>query len=203
MINQHWANIQSQLQSLKSFMPIYARNPVDGMRRLPQLDWSMLLGFHVVVAAICGIIGNLIERNWLGAIASTIVAPLAAFVLTFFLTGFFYYLILIVFKTTPSFYSILQNLIFAALPSQFLGVLSGLVPPVYLIGMAASLMLLYVGFVSNLRLEAKKLRNVLFGLFAIFAAYWIFQLVQNTSSSNRIRIKATPESLDILEKEMQ
>ncbi len=203
MINARWEHIKIQLLETQSFSRRFVRNPIESMRSLPVLDWPVLLGLHSAIAASCGILGGLIERNWLGAIASLLVAPLAALILTFLFSGIFYYVIQFAFGKTPDFYRLVQNVVFAVIPSQVLGIISGLVPPIFLLGVAATLMLLYVGLVSNLGLEAKKLKNIFLSLFAVVAVYWVVQLVSMSSSSNRIRLKATPESLDILEKEMQ
>lgn len=153
-------------------------------------------------AAICGVIANLIERNILGMITGIVIAPIAHLLVLAIATGFFFYTFMFFFKREVPFRQIFLTLMFAAIPLQVVNVAVHLIPPLVLVGLAATLFLLFVGFVDNFHLDRAKVSKMLVGIMAIYAIFWAIQLVRLTSKHERLRIKATPESLDILEKEL-
>jgi hypothetical protein len=121
----------------------------------------------------------------------------------FILSGFFYYAFLFVFKQTTSFRQIFTHLLFASIPVLLVSILSPLVPLIGLVGLGAACLLLIIGFTSNFGLPLKKVRNLLFGMFLTYAALLVIQMITWRGGKESLRVKATPESLDILEKELK
>jgi hypothetical protein len=60
-----------------------------------------------------------------------------------------------------------------------------------------------VGFVHEFSLPREKVKRVLAAFVLIYLVIWVTQLIQLTSRKETFRMKATPESLDILEKEFK
>ena len=65
-----------------------------------------------------------------------------------------------------------------------------------------ALMLAFVGFVDTFSVPREPLKKLFIAIFVIFTIYWGFQQFQTTYRHKTMRVKATPESLDILEKEL-
>lgn len=202
MRNINWDLLRAKLKEAIFVLPHFFKNPVQGMRNLPDWDWPTMLVLEAAFAAICGVISNLLERNILGMITGLIIAPLAHLIVMAIATGFFYYTFMFFFKREIPYRQIFLTLMFAAIPLQILNVAVHLIPPLVLVGLAASMFLLFVAFVDNFHLDRAKVSKMLVGILAIYAIFWAIQLVRVTSKHERLRMKATPESLDILEKEL-
>ena len=199
----NWPHLRARLKEAVLVLPHFAKNPVQGMRQLPDWDWPTMLVLQGAFAAICAVLSNLIERDIIGAITGVIISPIAALLITAVFAGFFYYTFLFFFKREIPYRQIYLVLVFAAIPSQVTVVVASLIPPIVLIGVLGSMLLLFVGFTENFHLERLKTRNLLIGMTVIYLAFWGLQLFNYTSKHERMRLKATPESLDILEKELK
>lgn len=91
---------------------------------------------------------------------------------------------------------------FALLPALTISTLSGLIPPITLVGTALTGLLLIVGFVDNFRLPKKKVTKLICGLFLIYVIIWITSTISFQQKSEEFRYKHKPENLDILQKEL-
>ncbi len=202
MKNINWTLIRAKLKEALLVLPHFFKNPVQGMRTLPDWDWPTMLILQGAFAASCAIVGNIIDRNIVALITGIVIAPLANIVATGIGAGFFYYTFKFFFQREIPFRQLYQTLIFASIPVLIVGIVSQLIPPIVLLGCAAFMLLLFVGFVDNFNLERKKVRNLLIGLAVLYALSLAFQILRTTSRHEHMRMKATPESLDILEKEL-
>lgn len=199
----NWVQLRAKLKEAILALPHFFKNPVQGMRTLPDWDWSTMLLLQTSFSAACAVLGNLLERDLLGVFTGLVLAPIAAVVVTAVGTGFFYYTFLFFFKREVPFRQIYLHVLFAAIPLQITSVVTPLIPPMILIGVASSLFLLFIGFVENFSIERQKAQKLLIAIGVIYTLFWGFQLFNSTSKHERMRLKATPESLDILEKELK
>ena len=172
------------------------------MRMLPDWDWPTMLILQGAFAATCAVLANLIERNILGVFTGLIIAPIANILLVAIGSGVFFYVFMFFFKKEISFKQIYLHLLFAAIPVQVVVIVASLVPPIFLVGAAATFALLFVAFVDVFHLDRQKSKKLLIGLMVVYTIFWAISLVRMSSKHERMRIKATPESLDILEKEL-
>lgn len=203
MIKQlDWPHIKQQVREAVIGLPHFFKNPVEGMRTLPQWDWPTTLIIQGVFAAACSMLANLLQRDVLGVFISLPLAPLASYLTVAICAGFFYYVFLFFFHRDISFQKIYLHIVFASFAVWITNIVASLIPPISLIGAAAACMLLYVGFVENFSLDRRKVRQLMAGLMIAYALVWTFQLVRSTSRHESMRLRATPESLDILEKEL-
>lgn len=198
-----WPLLRARLKDGILVLPHFFKNPVQGMRLLPDWDWPTMVLLQGAFAAACAVIGNMLERDILGVFTGLVLAPLSSIVVIAVGSGFFYYTFLFFFKREIPFRQIWLHQIFAAIPVQLTAVTAPIIPPVILIGVAASMYLLYVGFTENFHLERAKVKKLLIGLGAIYAIFQATQFVSYSNKHDRMRLKATPESLDILEKELR
>lgn len=199
----NWTLIRAKLREALLALPYFFRNPVQGMRTLPDWDWPTMLLLQGAFAAACASLAHILQRDILGFITGLILAPLSNISIVFIASGFFFYTFLFFFKREIPFRQIYLHVLFAALPVQLVSIISGFVPPVILVGLAAATLLLYVGFTDVFQLDRKRTRNLLAGILAIYLLFWAVSLVRTTTRFERQRMKATPESLDILEKELK
>ncbi len=198
----NWPSIKAKLREAILVLPHFFRNPVEGMRTLPDWEWPETLILQAIFAAGVAFISNLLDRDILGAITGLIIAPISFIALTAVGSGVFFYLFKFYFHREVEFRMLYIHMLFAAIPTMLVSIVAFMLPPVLLIGAFATALLLYVGFVSNFQLPQRKLRNVLISFFAAYAIFWAFTLIGNNNRHKSMRMKATPESLDILEKEL-
>jgi len=173
-----------------------------GMRSLPFWEWPTILILQSGFAIACSIVANLIERDFFGLVTGIVIAPLSSLLMVGVGAGFFYYLILFVFKREVQYRQVYLNVLFSSIPIMLVSTVAFLLPPLIPIGGAATLGLLYLGLVDNFQLPRRPMRNIFFALLAIHILYWGFQQVQFGGHHKSIHQRATPESLDILEKEL-
>lgn len=202
MSSYNWSDIKLKLKEALFALPHFFKNPVQGMRELPTWDWPTLLILQMAFALVCGELKNMIERDIIGFFTDIVISPIAAVALTGIIAGWFYYGIKFIFGREVSFHSLYTHVVFAGIPAQISYIVTKHFPPVNILGLAVSIFLLHVGFVHNFQLERKKLKKLFAGLIVLFAAWWAFQFVGSTVRRDTLRQKATPESLDILEKEL-
>jgi hypothetical protein len=198
-----WTRFRTAIQQALVTLPHFLKHPIDGMRQMPDWDWPTLLTLQGGFALICGVMMDLAERHYLSAVASIFIAPIVAIAANAITSGFFYYTFLFYFRTRVEYRPIFTHLLFASIPVLLMSILRPFVPLVGLVGLAAAGILLLVGFTVNFRLPMKPLRNLLFVIFLVYAASLIFQMFRYEGGRESLRVRATPESLDILEKELK
>ncbi|MBX3022384.1 MAG: hypothetical protein KF799_11990 [Bdellovibrionales bacterium] len=200
--NIDWNLIRARLKEAILVLPHFFKNPIQGMRTLPAWDWPTILILQGAFAAVCAILTSAVARNLLGMFTGIVIGPITQLLLISISSGFFYYTFMFFFGREIPYRQIYITLIFAAIPGLIANIISPILPPAMMVGGIASIGLLYVGFVSNFYLDRMKVRNLLGALLIIYAAMWAVQIFKSNSRHNLMREKATPESLDILEKEL-
>jgi hypothetical protein len=197
-----WPIIKARLKEAVLVLPHFGRNPVQFMRNLPPWEWPEMLILQAIFAAACAVLTSAVARNFLGVITGIVVGPVTQLLIVSISAGFFFYLFMFYFHREVPYRQIYIHLMFAAIPAMLCNILAPVIPPATLIGIVGTAMLLFVGFVSNFHLDRMKVRNILGGLVLIYIVCWAVQMVTFSNKHERLREKATPESLDILEKEL-
>ncbi len=146
---------------------------------------------------------DVLARHAVSAIVSIFIAPFIANIVVAVLSGFFFYTFMFLFHRHVEFRRVYTHLVLASIPVFLMSILSPLVPLIGLVGLGAASLLLIVGFSSNFDLPVKKVRNLIFGLFLAYSAILIVQMISWQGGKEKLRVRATPESLDILEKELK
>ena len=202
MSTHSWVEIKAKLREAILWLPNFFANPVQGMRQLPDWDWPTLLILPPSFALACGTIKNLIERDVLGLFTDILIAPLAAVVVTGIVAAWFFYGFKFFFHREIPFRAIYTHLVFAAIPAQVTNIATKYIPLLNFPGLVVSIYLLHIGFVHNFTLDSRRLKHLFIGLFTVFVLWWAVQFYKVSYHRDSLRIRATPESLDILEKEL-
>ncbi len=198
----NWKLIRQEIfDSLKVLLD-FAKNPIQGMKTLPDWKWPKLLFLMGGFAAICGVLRGVVNRSFLEMISGVLVYPVSALLMIAIFSGLFFYIFMFFYKRQLSYQRVYTHVTFAVLPSVLLSTVSYLVPPITLLGSAITGLLLIVGFVDNFRLPKKAVTKMVSGLFLVYVIIWIFSTISFQQKKEEFRMKALPESLDILEKEL-
>src|SRR5438105_149946 len=111
-----WGKLRHSLQQALFTLPHFLKNPVDGMRHLPDWDWPVLLILQGGMAAISGFVKDIVGRHYIGAIVSIFIFPLVALVTSAVVTGFFFYTFMFFFQRHVDFRRVFTHVLFASIP---------------------------------------------------------------------------------------
>ena len=202
MKSYDWSNIRARLGEALRALPHFAKNPVVGMRTLPDWDWPTILILQAGFAAVTASLSHLIGRNFVLMITSLVIAPITHLALVAVFAGFFYYVFKFAFARDVPYRQVYLNTVFASIPTQLILIVAPLLPPLALVGGFGTCLLAYVGFVDNFHIPAKPIRILLGVMFAVYAGLGVQQFLSQKHHHVRMKERASPESMDILEREL-
>ncbi len=161
--------------ALKSVLLRFLRHPLEEIKNVPDWQWSRILILHVAIAASTGALSGLAEQRVLfGIVAGFFFKPFVTLTLMGISSLFFYYCFQIFAEMTVSFRRLFTVVLFANIPQFLFQTIEGFVPPIALVGMAFTALLLLVGFVENFKLNRKLAIRLLSFLYVIFFVLWIW-----------------------------
>lgn len=211
-----WDQWRRRLREAGNLLIHFARNPVQGMRNLPQWDWPFLLVCQSIAAAACGFAAGVVGLRPLDAIVGLFFSPISNLIASGILAGFFYYVFGFFLHRPATYHAIYTHITFAQLPALVLMAVAPVmrhfvrgpaadtaVSFLMLVGFAATAMLLLVGFVDNLKQERRTMVRLLVGLLAFFTISWVVNAIQNRRQTESLRQDFHEKTLDILENELK
>ena len=198
-----WQAFQSRTKEVLHFLMEYFKNPIIGIRKTPEWDWPTVIIVQGALSSFCGLLSGIVAQSVSGALLGFIFFPITAIITHFVVSGFFYYTFLFFYNTQVAFRQLYIVTVLANLPFIVLTILSPLLRPITLVGLAVTGLLLLVGFVENFRLPKRSLARFLLILYALYVVMWVVSTVNLSKKETAFRKMATPESLDILEKELR
>ena len=190
------------LQALLA-LPRFLKNPVQGMKDLPDWEWPIILALQATLGLACGVVAAILSRSILLIFTSIIIAPISTVAVNLILSGFFYYTFLFFFKKEVSYRLLATHMLFASIPVLLCNIIAPIIPLISILGVVASGILLYVGFRENIQADDKKLRYLVGGLVLFYVLSVGVQMIKFNRPDRDMKIRATPESIDILEQELQ
>lgn len=207
---RHWQNqiktwigsVTPKLPDMLDFARTFAKNPASSMTALPEWEWPEIVLSQAALAAGAGFIGGLTSRQIGAIVFGPIITPITNALLVALGSGVIYYALLFVFEREDSFRRIYMNVFFASLPTLLITTITPLFGPLIFLGLVGSLMLLRIALVQNFNLPLKFVKRVLGGVFIAFFLFWLASTIRFHRQSTEFKEMATPESLDILEKEL-
>lgn len=198
-----WKNSTPKIHEILEFLFEYFKNPIQGIRQLPQWDWRTILMVQGSLSAVTGLLSGIVAQSISRIFLGFIFFPISSVICHFVVSGFFYYTFLFFYKTQVQFRQLYLVTILANLPFVMMIVLSPLFRPIALLGLGVTAMLSLVGFVENFLLPRRSLTRLLLGIYVAYVIMWITSSLNLTKKETAFRKMATPESLDILERELK
>lgn len=197
-----WNELKSRFNEVRAFMPIFIKNPLEGIKRVPNWDWWTIILLEVIIGAVCGFLSGIVSRHFLAVFGGLIVGPIMNLFITAVISGIMYYAGLFILKTELDFKKIFIVVVFAELPAQVLSILSPIARPITLICIIVTSLMLIVGMVENFMLDKKKMTQIIGALGGLLVVFWIYSVAVEATST-RIKVQDyTPESLDQIHKEL-
>lgn len=157
----------------------FLRHPLKEIKNIPDWPWLKIIIVQSVVAAICGGLRAIVDtRSIFIVISQLIINPIFQLITAGVTALFFYYSFQIFLSRTISLRQIFQMVFFASIPFYALSILTGLVPPIFLVGFAFTSVLLIVGMVEKFQVEKKFAIRLLLVINAIVLILWILQRIE-------------------------
>jgi hypothetical protein len=195
--------IKQKVSQVLQFLMNYLKNPVEAMKRLPDWDWPTLLVLNSACAAASGALSGIISLKLQVFIAGLIFFPVTSTVGVLILTAFFHYTFLFFFHKELNFKTLFTIVVLALLPFFALMTLSGLIPPISIVGFAASSILFIVGFREYSKIETKVIARIVGGLYLAFILMWIINMIASQTETKKYKELATPDSYQMLNNEFK
>lgn len=193
-----------ELEPILNYLKSFLKNPIKEIRTLPEWEWRTLMAISFIFGAASGSLHGLFSGSFLGFIYGLIFFPILLSISYLIISGFFYYFFLFFLKTEVSFIKIITLMILSNIPFLASYIISPLASPLSLIGIAASGILLIVGFVDALHLPKNIIVRLVGALLAFHFIMWIWSHIQiSQQSSIRQNKSIERQNLDILEKEIK
>ena len=187
-----------QLQVLFKYLRAFIRNPVEEIRRLPEIDWKTLVLFQFALCSVSVGISNLLAPFAI-SITSVIISLVASILAIGLASLFFYYFFLILYDQTFEFIKLFSLVLFANIPFAIFHLASAFFPPADLLGYGISGILMIVGLSDNFDVPRKLATRLVISLYAILSIYWVIHMITMQSYSR----EAAPQNLDQIEQEIQ
>ncbi|MCB0386861.1 MAG: hypothetical protein KDD43_15815 [Bdellovibrionales bacterium] len=198
-----WQALQSRTKEVLGFLLEYFKNPIIGIRQVPEWDWPTVIIVQGALSSICGLLSGVVAQSISGALLGFLFFPISSIATHFIVSGFFYYTFLFFYQSQVAFRRLYIVTVLANLPFIVLTILSPLLRPITLVGLAVTGLLLLVGFVENFQLPKRSIARFLVILYGLYVLMWVVSTLNLNKKETAFRKMATPESLDILEKELK
>lgn len=202
-VNWSWTEIHSQNKKALRFILSYLRHPVAAIQNIPVFDWPTIVFVHVILTICGGLIGGLLSGSLLGLLSGVFVFPLTSVLSLAVIAALFYYGFQFFLKRTLSFRKTFWLIALAHIPITISMIFASWLPLASFIGASASTLLLIIGMTENFALPRKTVIKFVGALYVVYLALWIANSLMVEEDKVKFQQKATPESLDILERELK
>lgn len=165
----------------KNVLLQFLRHPLKQMRQMPDWTWKRLFIVLIIIASGTGFLSGFLEKKIvISVLFGIIFKPIIVTICILVASIFFYYAFQIFADKTVPFRQLFTVVFFASIPQMFLDIVSNYLPPITLIGMLFTAMLLSVGFVENFQLPKKLVLRFVAAIYLIFFAIWITERINNS-----------------------
>lgn len=183
-------------------LPDYLRHPKAIVTNHRHWDWPQILVFQIMISMICGVLSNLLASRFLALFFAIVIAPLSSLFIVLVITGFLFYTALFIWQRELNFQRLYQTVLLCSLPMIFVQIVTGVFPPLNILGITFSGYLLFHALNDGHQLPRVPVRNLLIFMAAVCVFFWFVQWLEFGHNSFEMRHKATPKSLDLLEEEL-
>lgn len=175
----------NELLDVKKVLLTYIKHPIQQIKYLPDWHWPKLILVQAAFTAVCGALAGLLEEKIIfSVIAGLISMPFITLVTVAVSSLFFYYCFQIFADKTVSFRKLFTIVFFANIPHFIFQIASGYLPPVILVGLAFTALLLVVAFTEHFVVEKKLVIRIIAALYAIFFVIWIIGRINSSRIEN-------------------
>lgn len=166
----------------------FLKNPIQKIRQPLSWSWKRTVLIYAIMSWVSGILNGLIPPNVYNIAFGIFFLPLISLVTSHILTGFFFYYFQVFEKREENFLSLFHLVVLANIPFLITHTLSSLVPPITLIGLAFSALLLIVGLTDNFKLDKRKSIRLVVLLYVMVFAVWLWEKIDVNRISRSLSV---------------
>lgn len=196
-------NAKLHLQEMLQFLKSFCRHPVERMKRPPYWEPRKVFAFQFLLAAASGLIAGILSRSALSVLWGILVFPVLTVIANLIATIVVFYGLIFIFDRKVDGARLYHILVLANIPFAILRIFSTFFPPLDILGFFVTGLLLIVGLVENFRIPRKPLLRWIGGVTILILCIWLFYQGRNKDSTSHRSPLATPETLDLLDREFQ
>lgn len=192
-----------ELKESSEFLLRFLRNPVECIKSPPDLSWPSIVSIQIASSMVSGAVLGALNESAADFLLGLLLFPLTTLVSSFVFSGFLYYFFSL-FRATFLDYRRLHTIVaLANLPFFALHAASGYLPPIDLIGFAATSVLIAVGLVERFGLDWRTVSRLVGVIFAVFCLLWMVNLLRTDGDPDDFTHHHRPQSLDRLEQDVR
>jgi hypothetical protein len=196
-------NTRSRLRDLLIYFPVFLRNPIVSIKRVPEWDISNAVLLLVLVTIPSGILSGVISRNIMTMLWGIFLLPIITVLITSTAAVGFYYIFLVLFRRQVDPVKLYVLVVLSSIPFLALRILVPIAPPLSILAVLAAGALFTVGAVENFQLPRPKVYKLMGSLFVVFFVFWIYQTIQSSRRKADYSKEISPETLQQLKEEME
>lgn len=190
-------NIKQEWTLLIQYMIRLVRNPIEGIKNLPEVQWTTLIILQFCLSFVSVILSNIFAPFAI-SLVNVIISLFSSIIATGLVALFFYYFFLFLYNQKFAFIKVFTLVLFSHIPFAIFHLAGYFFPPADLIGLGLSALLMIVGLVENFSVPKKLATQLMMACYAIFFIYWAMDLVTATQYNS----SSQPQTLDQMEKEV-
>lgn len=175
MLNFNAEKFLGDIKYLSNFVLHFLKNPVEGMKAAPNLDWGQVLLLQGLLSLFSGVMAGVISQNIIFIVWGILLFPLLSLTISFLVSLSLHYLILFFFQKEFPVRQTYILLVLANIPVLILRILSPIFNTVDLVGFVIVGFLLVVGIVENYKLEKRKVIKLVFYFVLFICLSWLAQ----------------------------
>lgn len=181
-------SFRRQFELTLKFLFEFLKHPLQRMTALPDWGWSHLTLVLIGTSLVSGTLNGIVSLSLYQFIYGLFVLPTTCLITDFVLTSFMYYYFQVFEKRAVSFRKLWTLVIFASIPFFLFQAIASLVPPITLIGLAFSGLLLVVGLSENFKLEKKRALRLVVLLYLMVFSVWLWDKTRFSSHDRRMSL---------------
>jgi hypothetical protein len=174
-------NETSPIKHLKDdfhFILNFLKTPIQNISTLPTWSWKRTVLINTLLSVVAGTLSGCIPPNIFHMLFGLIFMPFITLILNHILAGFFYYYFQVFEKRTVDFLNLFKMVVLANIPYLILHILTSLLPPLTLIGLAFSALLLTVGLTDSFSLDKKRAIKLVSILYIMVFLVWLWNKLE-------------------------
>lgn len=193
----------SELKSASQDLLSFLKSPIEFVKKDPEWEWPTSLVMTLIVSCIVGAFAGAISLRLSHVFRGAIIYPISSIFTVAVFTAFFYYTLLFFFKQQSSLKKLYALCFLSAMPWILVAPLVDLIPLLSPIGIILSGMLAIVMLSENFNIQKKQATRLIAGIVSVFLIFWMINLIRVAQFEKTDSELITPESLDIIEQELE
>lgn len=150
----------------------YMKNPIKGIKNIPDWDWATLILVQCFVSLCSGVLAGILQLSFFAFLAGLIMVPIVSLVTAIVSSIFLYYTFLLLAQRELPARQLFTLVILANIPFFIFQTIAPLFPPITLFGFFFTAFILIVGLSENFNLDKKLVIRVIATLCVIYLLIW-------------------------------